>query len=97
MVCWLVDELLSERAYETGYPSIGDVARELGHQVYKLYPKLRRGSMEETDWTAFELMWQLENKEISLLQFKAQCKDLGWTEDEIEECLDGYGEDEELE
>lgn len=35
MVCWLVDELLSERAYETGYPSIGDVARELGHQVYK--------------------------------------------------------------
>ena len=50
-------------------------------------------SMEETDWTAFELMWQLENKEISLPQFKAQCKDLGWTEDEIEECLDGYGED----
>jgi len=35
MVCWLVDELLSERAYETGYPSIADVAKELGHQVYK--------------------------------------------------------------
>jgi len=34
-ICWLVDELLSERAYETGYPSIGDVAKELGHRVYK--------------------------------------------------------------
>lgn len=34
-VCWLVDELLSERAYETGYPSIADIAKELGHRVYK--------------------------------------------------------------
>ena len=34
-ICWLVDELLSERAYETGYPSIADVAKEQGHRVYK--------------------------------------------------------------
>ena len=35
MTCWLVDELLTERAYETGYPSIAEVAAEQGHQVYK--------------------------------------------------------------
>lgn len=34
-ICWLVDELLSERAYETGYPSIQEAALELGHRVYK--------------------------------------------------------------
>ena len=34
-VNWLVDELLSERAYETGYPSIAEVAVERGHGVYK--------------------------------------------------------------
>jgi hypothetical protein len=33
-ICWLVDELLSERAYETGYPSIQEAALELGHRVY---------------------------------------------------------------
>jgi hypothetical protein len=35
MACWLVDELLSEQVYETGYLSIADAAKELGHQVYK--------------------------------------------------------------
>lgn len=34
-ICWLVDELLSERAYETGYSSLHDAALELGHRVYK--------------------------------------------------------------
>lgn len=33
-VNWLVDELLTERAYETGYPSIAQVAKEMGHGVY---------------------------------------------------------------
>lgn len=32
---WLVDDLLTERAYETGYPSIEEVCKELGYSVYK--------------------------------------------------------------
>jgi hypothetical protein len=34
-VCWLVDEILTERQYETGYPSIAEVATEYGCNVYK--------------------------------------------------------------
>lgn len=34
-VIWLVDELLTERAYESGYPSIADAAAQLGCNVYK--------------------------------------------------------------
>jgi hypothetical protein len=34
-VCWLVDEILTERLYESGFPTIYDVAIELGHKVYK--------------------------------------------------------------
>lgn len=34
-VNWLVDEILSERQYKTGYPSIADAAIALGHTVYK--------------------------------------------------------------
>ena len=34
-ICWLVDELLNERLYETGYPSIAEAAKELGHRVYQ--------------------------------------------------------------
>jgi hypothetical protein len=46
-VCWLVDELLSERAYETGYPSIQEAALELGHRVHKTkYVPFSR----EPDW-----------------------------------------------
>ena len=32
---WIVDELLTERAYETGYPSIADAAEQLGHEVIR--------------------------------------------------------------
>jgi hypothetical protein len=34
-VCWLVDEILTERQYETGFPDIYDVAIDLGCQVYR--------------------------------------------------------------
>ena len=34
-VNWLVDELLTERAYESGYPSIAEAATQLGCNVYK--------------------------------------------------------------
>lgn len=34
-ICWLVDELLTERAYESGYPPIVAAARELGHYVHQ--------------------------------------------------------------
>ena len=34
-VGWFVDELLGERTYETGYPSLADAAEELGHKVYR--------------------------------------------------------------
>lgn len=32
---WLVDEILTERQYESGYPSIAEAAIELGYNVYK--------------------------------------------------------------
>jgi len=34
-VCWLVDEILTERRYDCGYPTIDIAAAELGCQVYK--------------------------------------------------------------
>lgn len=34
-ICWLVDELLTERAADSGFPSLEQAARELGHKVYK--------------------------------------------------------------
>lgn len=34
-ICWLVDDLLTERAADSGFPSLHDVALELGHKVYK--------------------------------------------------------------
>lgn len=34
-VCWLVDERITERQYESGYPTIDIAATELGCQVYK--------------------------------------------------------------
>ena len=34
-VCWLVDEIITERLYESGFPPIDKVALELGCQVYK--------------------------------------------------------------
>lgn len=33
--CWLVDEILTERRYECGYPTIDVAAAELGFDVYK--------------------------------------------------------------
>lgn len=48
-ICWLVDELLTERAYESGYPSIEEAAREAGHKVYKTkYIPFSK----EPDWNA---------------------------------------------
>jgi hypothetical protein len=32
-ICWLIDERLQERQYETGYPLLADAAREHGHEV----------------------------------------------------------------
>ena len=34
-VNWLVDEILNERQYESGYPTIAEAAIELGYNVYK--------------------------------------------------------------
>jgi hypothetical protein len=34
-VNWLVDTLLTERAENTGYPTLAEAARELGHTVYQ--------------------------------------------------------------
>lgn len=34
-VCWLVDEILTETQYETGFPNLADVASEFGMPVYK--------------------------------------------------------------
>ena len=34
-VCWLVDDLITERQYESGFPSIDIAAAELGCQVFK--------------------------------------------------------------
>lgn len=34
-VCWLVDEIIQERGYTTGFPVISDAARSLGCQVYE--------------------------------------------------------------
>jgi hypothetical protein len=39
--------------------------------------------------TTFDLMFWLLNKEISLPQFRAQMKDLGKTDEEIDGYLDG--------
>lgn len=35
MVKWIVDEILNERLYETGFPTIAEAAKELGHSVYQ--------------------------------------------------------------
>jgi hypothetical protein len=34
-ICWLFDELLTERAENTGFPTLAEAARELGHRVYQ--------------------------------------------------------------
>lgn len=34
-ICWLVDELLTENSYESGYPSLEQAALEAGHRVHK--------------------------------------------------------------
>lgn len=47
MVNWLFDTLLSERAYETGFPTLMEAAKELGHNVYQTkYVPFSR----EPDW-----------------------------------------------
>lgn len=33
-VCWLIDDRLTESAYETGFPTLADAAREQGHVVH---------------------------------------------------------------
>jgi hypothetical protein len=37
---------------------------------------------------AFEIHMQFALKEISLAQYRAQLKDVGWTDDEIDAALD---------
>ena len=39
MVNWIIDELLTERDYETGYPSLADAAEQLGHRVCRVKHK----------------------------------------------------------
>jgi len=39
--------------------------------------------------TTFDLLFWLHNKEIGLQQFRAQMKDLGKTDEEIDDYLDG--------
>lgn len=39
--------------------------------------------------TTFDLLFWLHNKEIGLAQFRAQMKDLGKTDEEIDDYLDG--------
>lgn len=34
MANWIIDEVLQERQYETGFPSLADAARQLGHNVF---------------------------------------------------------------
>lgn len=43
--------------------------------------------------TTFDLYFWLLNKEISLQQFRAQMKDIGKTDDEIDIYLDGDSAD----
>lgn len=35
MVNWVIDELLNERQYDTGFPTLAEAAEELGHKVFK--------------------------------------------------------------
>jgi hypothetical protein len=43
----------------------------------------------------FDIWFAFHNKEIGLAQLNRMLKDLGWTDDEIDEALaDGYEEDE---
>lgn len=37
---------------------------------------------------AWELLFQYSNKELSIQQLRAQLKDLGWDDDEIDTALD---------
>ncbi len=39
--------------------------------------------------TSFDLHMQLCLREISLEQYRARLKDLGWTDDEVDAALDG--------
>jgi hypothetical protein len=43
---------------------------------------------------AWELLFQFSEKEISIHQVRAQLKDLGWTDDEVDSALDGEEDDE---
>lgn len=40
---------------------------------------------------AWELLFQYSNKELSIRQVRAQLKDLGWTDEEVDEALDNEG------
>jgi hypothetical protein len=42
---------------------------------------------------SFDLHMQFALREISLQQYRAQLKDLGWTDDEIDAALDDDGGD----
>ena len=44
--------------------------------------------------TSFDLHFAFLQKEISLEQYRARLKDLGWTEEEIDDALDGGDDDE---
>lgn len=44
---------------------------------------------------AWELLWQYSNKELSIHQVRAQLKDLGWTDEEVDEALDDNDLDDE--
>ena len=44
---------------------------------------------------AWELLWRYSNKELSIYQVRAQLKDLGWADEEVDEALDDKDLDDE--
>jgi hypothetical protein len=50
-VNWVVDTLLTERAENTGYPTLAEAARELGHNVYQTkYVPFSKETFGGGDW-----------------------------------------------
>ena len=62
MVNWLVDEILNERLYETGFPTIAEAAKELGHKVYQtkyIKQSISRFQKDQISLMAFHLIGEI--------------------------------------